>query len=256
MQNKKEEIRRRLEKAGITAANFEAAQLAGLDDTEIEVALSQRISGRPLQYILGEWEFYGLPFLVGEGVLIPRPDTEILVERALEFLRDKPTASVLDLCAGSGCISVAVAKNSDTSVTAVELSDTAFGYLKKNIELNAAQVTAVQDDVLQGIEGEFDLILSNPPYIRSDVLPTLSREVQNEPQMALDGGADGLDFYRAIALKYKGNITPGGRLMFEIGYDQREAVTELLAAAGYKNIVCFKDYGGNDRVVSAEILNK
>ena len=114
MQNKKEEIRRRLEKAGITAASFEAAQIAGLADNEIESALSQRISGRPLQYILGEWEFYGLPFFVGEGVLIPRPDTEILVERALEFLKDKPAPSVLDLCAGSGCISVAVAKSGKT----------------------------------------------------------------------------------------------------------------------------------------------
>ncbi len=252
MQNKKEDIRRRLQAAGIEAAAFEAAQLISLQDNEIETAVQRRISGEPLQYILGEWEFFGLPFLVGEGVLIPRPDTEILVEKALEFLKDKPSAKVLDLCAGSGCISVAVAKNSNCEVTAVELSCTAYSYLQKNIEYNNAKVTAINADILKGVKGQFDLILSNPPYIRTKELDSLSVEVQKEPRLALDGGEDGLNFYRNIAEIYKSNLAPNGKLMLEIGYDQRKSVTSILEEAGYKNIVCYKDYGGNNRVILAE----
>ena len=252
MQNKKEAIRLRLQAAGIEAAAFEAAQLAALEDSKIEAAVEKRITGYPLQYILGEWEFFGLPFYVGEGVLIPRPDTEILVERALELLKDKPSAKVLDLCAGSGCISISVAKNSDCDVTAVEMSDIAFSYLEKNIQLNSARVTAIKADILSGIGGKYDLILSNPPYICTKELELLSREVKNEPRLALDGGADGLFFYRKIAEIYKSNLAPNGKLMLEIGYDQRISVTNILEEAGYKNIVCYKDYGGNNRVLLAE----
>lgn len=253
MQNKKEWILQRLQEGGVASAAFEAAQLATLEEDAVAAAVEQRISGYPLQYILGEWEFFGLPFFVGEGVLIPRPDTEILVEQALALLRDKPGARVLELCAGSGCVSVAIAKNTDAEVTAVELSSQAFVYLEKNIARNEAAVKAVKADVLQGMEGRFDLIVSNPPYIRTEVLQTLSAEVQKEPTMALDGGADGLRFYRAIAEIYKKNLAADGKLLFEIGYDQRESVSAVLQRAGYKNVRCFKDYGGNDRVISANL---
>lgn len=252
MQRKREQIARRLRAAGIEAAAFEAAQLAALPDAALPAAVEKRIAGYPLQYILGEWEFYGLPFLVGEGVLIPRPDTEILVEQALRFLKDRPAARVLELCAGSGCISVAVAKHTDATVTAMEKFPQAFGYLQKNIALNRVSVQAVQADLFDGFGGTFDLILANPPYIRTEALSALSREVRQEPPSALDGGADGLRFYRAIAGIYKENLAAGGRLLLEIGYDQRADVTAILVQAGYKNIACFRDYGGNDRVLSAE----
>lgn len=252
MQNKKERIAGRLRAAGIEAAAFEAAQLCTLAEAQIPAAVEKRIAGVPLQYILGEWEFYGLTFYVGEGVLIPRPDTEILVEQALCFLKDRPGANVLELCAGSGCVAVTIAKYADAAVTAVELSPQAFCYLQKNIALHSVPVQAVQGDLFAGVAGAFDLILANPPYIRTGELDALSREVKHEPMLALDGGSDGLRFYRAIAELYRDNLAAGGRLLLEIGYDQRAEVTAILAGAGYQNIICFRDYGGNDRVISAE----
>lgn len=255
MQSKKEQICKRLQAAGIASPAFEAAQLCLLDDSSVDAAVEKRIAGYPLQYILGEWEFFGLPFLVGEGVLIPRPDTEILVECALAFLKNKPNAQVLELCAGSGCISVAIAKNTGAAITAVELSSAAFVYLQKNILLNGVAVNAIHGDIRYGVKGQFDLILSNPPYIRTGELHALSREVRHEPQMALDGGEDGLCFYRTITEVYKKNLARGGALLLEIGYDQRESVTGILKAAGYRNIVCYKDYGGNDRVLKGEITD-
>lgn len=252
MQNNKEQIAKRLRAAGIESAAFEAAQLCTLKPEQISSAVEKRIEGVPLQYILGEWEFYGLKFYVGEGVLIPRPDTEILAEQALTFLKNKPGSKALELCAGSGCVAVTIAKYAHTAVTAVEVSPQAYAYLKKNIALHKVPVTPVQGDLFDEISGVFDLILANPPYVRTELLPTLSREVKHEPMLALDGGEDGLRFYRAIAELYRDNLSAGGRMMFEIGYDQKDSVTEILDAAGYRNIVCYKDYGGNDRVISAE----
>ena len=251
MQNKKEWIAGRLRAAGIESAAFEAAQLCTLAEAQIPAALEKRLAGVPLQYILGEWEFYGLTFYVGQGVLIPRPDTEILVEQALRFLKDRPGANVLELCAGSGCVAVTIAKYADAAVTAVELSPQAFCYLQKNIALHGVPVQAVQGDLFAGVAGAFDLILANPPYIRTGELDQLSNEVKHEPMLALDGGADGLRFYRAIAEQYRSNLAADGALLLEIGYDQRESVSAILAAAGYRQIRCFKDYGGNDRVVIA-----
>ena len=166
--------------------------------------LNRRINGEPLQYILGEWEFMGLPFKVGRGVLIPRPETEILVEFAIDFLKKKNAPVVFDLCSGSGCIAISVAKFcSDATVYAVEKSDIAFEYLEKNISLNGVNnVKAVKGDIfdkelLSGISP--DLILSNPPYIRSNEIEGLQEEVKREPAMALDGGEDGYIFYRSLA---------------------------------------------------------
>lgn len=251
MTDSKTKIKKRLLNGGIEAADFEAAQLCTLPDGELEAAVEKRLSGVPLQYILGEWEFFGLKFYVGDGVLIPRPDTEILVEEALSFLKCHPNAAVADLCSGSGCVAIAIAKNSDARVTAVEKYPAAFGYLLKNAELNSADIKTVNADVLENIDGIFDLIVSNPPYIRSGELDNLSREVKCEPQTALDGGDDGLVFYRRISALAKDALSVGGCIMFEIGYDQKAEVTKILENGGYKNITCRKDYSGNDRVVTA-----
>lgn len=210
----------------------------------------RRIAGEPLQYLLGSWEFYGLPFAVGPGVLIPRADTECLVDAALQFLKGRPKARVADLCAGSGCVGAAIQKNAPhCRVTAVEYSSAAFAYLQKNLADLAVQVQAVQADITQGGFGSYDLIVSNPPYICTNVLPTLQPEVQQEPAVALDGGADGLRFYRAILQHWLPCLCSGGALMVEIGYDQAAAVTDLFKAAGLAQVHTLQDYGKNDRVI-------
>lgn len=215
-------------------------------------ALCRRYAaGEPLQYLLGRWEFYGLPFQVGEGVLIPRPDTELLVDTALELLRDKTAPTVADLCAGSGCISVSVAHlRPDAAVFALELSEQAFPYLTANIAANGAAVKALRCDVLvPPALPALDLALSNPPYIRRGDLAGLQLQVRCEPQMALDGGGDGLDFYRALPALYFPLLKPGGELAFEVGYDQAEQVAEILWASGYRGVEKRKDFAGIWRVV-------
>ena len=216
--------------------------------------LNRRINGEPLQYILGEWEFMGLPFKVGRGVLIPRPETEILVEFAIDFLKKKDAPVVFDLCSGSGCVAISVAKFCpDATVYAVEKSDIAFEYLEKNIILNGVNnVKAVKGDIfdkelLWGISP--DLILSNPPYIRSNEIDGLQEEVKREPAMALDGGEDGLRFYKGIIKYWKSLLRPGGCLMFEVGEGQASAVCEMLMAAGFASAQTRKDTQMIDRVV-------
>lgn len=227
--------------------------------------LERRLNGEPLQYLLGEWEFYGLPFKVGEGVLIPRPDTEVLVETVLDrFMKlGKLDPEIVDLCSGSGCIAVAIQKNLPKSkVTAVELSSDAFPYLTENIRRNGVNVKTMKGDVLNGEllnnfadpedHGEFrkiDCIVSNPPYLTEKEMGELSPEVKCEPETALYGGADGLKFYRVIACLWKEILREGGLLAFEIGYEQGEAVSDILEKSGYTDIKVIKDLGGNDRVV-------
>lgn len=223
-------------------------------DFDAEKALTlarRRNGGEPLQYIIGEWEFYGLPFKVGEGVLIPRADTEILVEKALEFIGGKKLR-VLDLCAGSGCIGIAIAKNSRADVTAIEYYPQAEKYLAENINLNSVNIDRVHADVfgkLPDIE-RFDLIVSNPPYITAEEMKELQREVTHEPQTALYGGEDGLDFYREIASKWTALLKEDGRVMVEIGSLQGESVCEIFNEHGF-GTKTFLDYGGNNRVVIA-----
>lgn len=218
----------------------------------LEEWVARRLDGEPLQYILGEWEFFSLPFAVGPGVLVPRPDTECLVERALTYLKKKPMARVADLCSGSGAVAVAIGHEAPQCwVTAVEWDQTAFGYLEQNIRLNqASNVTAVRADVLAGPQdiGPFDFIVSNPPYIPSAVIEELDVSVRREPHIALDGGEDGLTFYRAILSRWLTVLSPHGALMVEIGFDQGQAVSELFAAY-FRQVECFRDYGGNDRVI-------
>lgn len=263
-------VRKTLLNAGIEDAQLEARALTQAvlkigstafltDDSDIDERLlselfkkaEKRADGYPLQYIIGEWEFFSLPFAVGEGVLVPRQDTEQLVLFAIEFLKEKPNAEVIDLCSGSGCIAISIAKHfPKAKVTAVEKSDRAFSYLLKNIEKNNVKVNAVLGDIAElETKKYYDLVVSNPPYIESDVLPTLQKEVKHEPAMALDGGNDGLSFYRLIARRWLPKIKHGGALAVEIGYNQKAAVTEIFKNAGLENVRCIKDYGGNDRVI-------
>lgn len=258
-----------LEKNGILDPRFEAEQLIlkiancsktdimlgakSLDEAkekELETALGRRIKGEPLQYIIGEWEFYSLPFFVGEGVLIPRADTEILVDSAIKFLEGKSGKRVIDLCSGSGCIAVAVSKNSpENKVFALEKYDRAFEFLEKNIKRNEAAVTPIKGDVFDGTDERFDLILSNPPYIKPEAMKTLQKEVTFEPETALAGGEDGLIFYRAVIDKWADKLNLGGALMVEIGFDQKEEVMALMEAAGLRNITPKKDINGLWRVI-------
>ena len=222
----------------------------------LEVAIAQRVDGRPLQYILGEWEFLALTLKVGEGVLIPRPDTELLCEVAAEQLGGKSAPRVLALCAGSGCVGLGVASlHPDAVVTEVELSDAALGYLKENVlRYPDYAVTVRQANVLadfDAFDGPYDAILSNPPYIPTADLPTLQKEVQREPQMALDGDADGLKFYRTIAEHWCGKLSDDGFVAVEVGIGQAEDVAALFAAQGLENTGVFTDLGGVDRVVLA-----
>jgi len=233
---------------------------------ELERCLELRASGYPIQYIVGGWEFYSLPFTLGPGVLIPRQDTELLVDIALDSLKQSalPAPEVVDLGSGSGCIAIAVKANHITAcVTAVEKSDDAAEFLKRNIAATAEfleqsstasgfEVTAVLCDMREYTHPRpIDLLLSNPPYIPVAELPGLQREVQHEPTLALDGGADGLNFYREIAGRYKTQLAPGGRVLLEIGAGQQDDVSAILAEHGFENITAHRDFAGIYRVVSA-----
>lgn len=225
------EIEQILANAGMENSRFEAKELYNaFSGDELKKAVERRISGEPLQYILGEWEFYSLPFIVGKGVLIPRPETELLVDLALKYIKEN--SRVIDLCSGSGAIAVAVAKNSNAKVYALEKYSQAVEYLQKNIALNKANVMVIQQDLFEFTSQEkFDIIISNPPYIKSEVLPSLQKEVQHEPMSALDGGKDGLIFYRHIA-SMKSLLNKGGKIIVEIGYDQADDVTEIFKKNG------------------------
>ena len=217
--------------------------------------VERRSNGEPLQYILGKWEFMGLPFYVGEGVLIPRPETEMLVEFALDFLKDKKNPVVIDLCSGSGCIAISVAKHlPNAKVYAVEKSDLAFTYLKKNIWLNCVfNVSAVHGDIFDRTllsDIKPDLILSNPPYIRSPEIASLQSEVRNEPSMALDGGEDGLIFYREIANGWLDRLGTGGAIAVECAEDQTEDIIRMFSKKT-QNAEAFNDLSGLPRTVTA-----
>ena len=251
-----------IEKAfGLTQSDIIADSSLTVEDTsEFDKMVERRLNGEPLQYILGEWEFYGCKLKVGEGVLIPRDDTEVLLRACLTELKHLPDARVIDLCAGSGALAIAIAKQIKRKVYAVEKSAEALPYLRKNIALNNANVEALEGDVLtcrdKYSDGFFDLILSNPPYIITAEIPTLQREVGFEPQMALDGGEDGLLFYRAIIKDWTRKLRVGGRLAFELGEGQFEAVEAMMKAAGFAEIQAFFDFGGTRRVVIGTLLAK
>lgn len=227
---------------------------------EIDTLLKKRLAHEPLQYLLGQWEFFGRDFYVGQGVLIPRADTEILVETALSHLKGKENPRILDLCSGSGCIGLTMAlERPDATVFAVEKSPDAFAFLEKNnASLNAGAVCILGDALdPQVVTGDFDCILSNPPYLTARDMRELDEEVRFEPEMALYGEEDGLFFYRELTKIYHSRVKPGGLLGFEIGLGQEEDVCNILLnfhekVAFQRNNVCqIKDYNGIIRVIAA-----
>ncbi len=219
---------------------------------EYESVLKKRAERVPLQYITGEQEFMGLTFYVNSNVLIPRQDTETLVEEALNLA--KPGMRILDMCTGSGCIIISILKNrSDIKGVGCDISKQALIVAKENAKLNNVSVAFEYSDLFENIEGKFDMIVSNPPYIRSAEIPSLMPEVaQFEPLKALDGSEDGLEFYRRIIKESKNYLNADGYIIFEIGNDQGEEVSDMLTYAGYNNVRVIKDLAHNDRVVCAQ----
>lgn len=264
-----------LQKAGITDAELDARLLLEFichtdrnalyahGDQEIEdekmqdflQLIEKRAVHIPLQHLTGEHNFMGLDFLVNEHVLIPRQDTEILVEEIMRDLHDG--IRILDMCTGSGCILLSLLHYSnDCSGVGVDVSEDALAVARQNADrLAEKQAVFIQSDLFEKVEGSFDLIVSNPPYIRSQEIAGLMPEVrEHEPHLALDGKDDGLHFYREIIKGAMPHLKRGGQLFFEIGYDQGEAVQALLAANGYTEIAVVKDYAGLDRVVYGTFL--
>lgn len=261
----------RLEQAGVPDADVDAAyllasvlkedtlamringhrELAAPQQAAFDALCDRRAAREPLQYILGETEFMGLTFHVEPGVLIPRADTEILVEKALAWM--KPGARVLDIGTGSGAIAVSLAKlGRQAQVTAVDVSDRALEIARRNAERNGAAVEFVKSDCFSALKGQkYDMIVSNPPYISEDEMRGLMPEVTREPELALFGGADGLDFYRRISREAPEYLNEGGCLLFEIGWLQKDAVSALVKAH-IGEPFALRDYGQNWRVVGAK----
>ena len=268
------EGKNRLQKAGVQSYEFDARQLLFFvfsidanqyllnqsmplsEEEEKKVnsyfeAIQKRSEKIPLQYITGEQNFCGLDFYVNENVLIPRLDTEVLVEKILEY--EEPGQRVMDMCTGSGCIAITLQKLGGFQVMAVDISEEALTLARKNAQRNQAQVTFFQSNMFDQLSNtsKVDVIVSNPPYIESKVIDELDDEVKKyEPRLALDGMEDGLHFYRILAREGKRFLNEGGRLYVEIGFDQAEAVKEIFGAQGFLDIQVYKDLAGLDRVVA------
>ena len=227
------------------------------DADKLLKAAQRRRDGYPLQYILGRWYFFDMELLVGEGVLIPRQDTETVCEAAFEVINNVAEPAVLDLCSGSGCIALAIKKYCPHSnVVAIEKSPQAFEYLKRNIEHTSLKILPVNADIFKFDENvdedSFDVIISNPPYINPSVKPDLQTEVSHEPDMALFAADNGLRFYRFIAHYYKKALREKGFLVFEYGYDQQAEVKNILIKEGYTIVKEIVDLGGKARGVVAQ----
>lgn len=207
---------------------------------------SRRLSGEPMAYILGEEDFYHRQFYVSEAVLIPRPETEMLIELAKEV----QPKTVLDLCTGSGILAITLQKELGAAVVASDVSDQALIVARRNADRHRTSITLIQGDLFEHVVGTFDLIVSNPPYIDSDVLRELE-VARFEPTLALDGGAGGLSIYRRLIAEASDYLVDHGVLLLEIGYDQAEQIQTMLQAAGFRSIEIFQDLAGFDRVVKA-----
>lgn len=273
----------RLAEAGVDSPGFDAAALAEhfLDLSRPALALRgdetptpqaeeaflrgvlQRAERRPLQYILGQWPFMNLELRVGEGVLVPREDTAVLVKALAARLEGTPSPRGLDLCSGTGAAGLGLCSLiPEAEAACVELDEAAFGYLRENLRRYPGyHLCPVRGDVLapdplgqlpRQFSGDLDFIISNPPYIAAGELPTLQPEVQQEPALALDGGEDGLKFYRAIARNWTGLLRPGGILAVEIGESQAQAVTEIFLQSGMSAPRVYQDLAGLDRAVLCE----
>lgn len=275
------DTRQRLREAGVEGAQLEARELlchaAGKNreqfyrdmalyapdpaEEKLAALVERRLAGEPVAYLIGEWEFYGLTLDVTPDVLIPRMDTEVLAERAILLARAAGEgARVLDLCAGSGCVGLAVAANVPTCrVVLADVSEAALKICKGNVRRNElnARVTCVQADALQKPDAalwDFDVIACNPPYIPTGDLAGLDVSVRDyEPRSALDGGADGLDFYRAIAAQWGSALRLGGSLLFEVGINQAMDVAALLEGSGFEDIQSTQDTQGIPRVVEGVV---
>ena len=226
------------------------------DEKKIHELKELRYSGVPIQHITGRWEFYGLPLEVTTDTLIPRADTETLAEVGIELLRDRSKGRMLDLCCGTGCVGMAVLKNVSEGITGVfaDLSEPALEVTRHNLVKNhlTPRAMTVQVDAMEEaspVLGKFHLITCNPPYIPTAEILTLDAEVQREPHMALDGGEDGLDFYRAVSLNFSSVLAKGGALAFEVGLGQFEDVMKIMEEAGYRYVQSRCDLAGIERVV-------
>lgn len=259
----------RLEKAGIQEAALDARLLleevcrtdrntllvhgdravTEEEETQFRIFIERRSTHEPLQQITGWQEFMGLRFSVTEDVLVPRQDTETLVEEVMRYLRDG--MEILDVCTGSGCILLSLLRYSNgCRGVGCDISEKALAVAGQNAKELGISAQFIQSDLFESIEGRFEYIVSNPPYIRKDMIPTLMEEVRDhEPLIALDGGEDGLDFYRKITREATEHLYSGGMLFFEIGYDQGEAVKLLMEEEGYKEVTVSQDLAGLDRVV-------
>ncbi|MBQ9974677.1 MAG: peptide chain release factor N(5)-glutamine methyltransferase [Oscillospiraceae bacterium] len=275
------DTRNRLRKAGVIDAQTEARELvcyaadktreqlirdmslyaSGDLERRVEELIQRRLQGEPVAYIVGEWEFYGLPLDVSREVLVPRVDTEILAERAIEKARAAGEGGrVLDLCAGSGCVGLAVAANApECRVVLADLSEGALRLCKQNVRRNSlnARVTCMSVNAMEQpspMLWDFDVIACNPPYIPTGDIAGLDISVKEfEPHMALDGGVDGLDFYRFITAKWKSALRLGGTLIYEVGIGQAEQVVEIMTENGFENIIVTPDTHGIPRVVEGTI---
>lgn len=231
---------------------------------EIKNNIERILEGYPIQYITGNQEFMGLNFFVNENVLIPQPDTETLVEEVMNISKTIEKPKILDLCTGSGAIAIALKKyiknimqteapiptNTDVEMVATDISRDALGVAKINAQNNSVEIDFIESDLFDNIDEKFDIIVSNPPYIKTGVIRELDVEVQNEPHLALDGGQDGLDFYRKIIYNAYMYLEDEGYLALEIGYDQRDEVINLIEKTNqYKEIFSKKDLSGNDRII-------
>lgn len=270
----------KLNAAGIENADFEISELLGyalnsdcrssefadLQEKQAEQRVTEsfeelcerRLSGEPLQYILGEWEFYGLPFKVGRGVLIPRQDTETLVDVALKILDGRQNLTVVDLCSGSGCLGIALEKNLNCKqILCIEKSQDAAKYLSENIALNSSKARLLQGDIFDEkiIQAApmADLIICNPPYVTAEEMENLQREVTFEPREALFGGEDGLDYYRKVTRLWKNKLNENGALLFEIGQGQEDEVMQIMIQLGFGNVRTRPDLTGINRCVYGTI---
>lgn len=226
-------------------------------EEEYKQKIEQILQGMPLQYITNSQEFMKLNFFVNENVLIPQPDTEVLVEEVIKIAQIESKTKILDICTGSGCIGVSLAyylKNA--KITMSDISKNAIEIAKKNAKENKVleKTEFIKSDLFENIKEKFDIIVSNPPYIETDLIKNLSKQVQNEPKIALDGGVDGLLFYRKLIKEAPNFLNDNGYLCMEIGYDQREKVIELAKQKeSFSKIEAIKDLSGNDRVIICKI---
>lgn len=243
------ELANALRPAAGAEAEIEARFLleASRDEVWLRQAVARRLSGEPLQYILGEWAFMGLPFIVGPEALIPRQDTESLCEAALGWLKTRPGARVLDLCCGTGCIGVSLARLGGAKVTFADVSPQALALAKRNAAIHGVDGVFCESDLLANVPGTYDLVACNPPYLTAAEMDRCQKELTFEPALALFGGADGLDFYRRLAREWEARVAPGGLLLMEMGATQGAAVQGL-----FPNARILKDIRGLDRVAWVE----